>query len=629
MNSAAPDIRSILKTTVLPLLLLLATLIYLPGLGSRFLLDDFYNLQNLDQVKEYGYGAYVFGSGFAGPSGRPLSLLTFAFQYEQWPSNPAAFKFVNICLHLLNGVLVYLLCNLLAGLVTREHNRRFLWSVIVTLLWLLHPIQISTTLYVVQRMTQVSTLFTLLGVVGYLHFRLQSASDHDWRRLLFMSMVVIVCTVLAILAKENGILLPLYLLIIEGTLLAKSGVNKYLAVWKWLFLGLPMLVLAIYLAVNFSSVASSYQSQDYSMGQKVLTELVVVTQYMQNIVAPRPAAFGLYHDDFPTSSSLWSPPVTLISALFIFCLLWLALKKRQTYPVFSFSVLWFLGGHLLESTYLNLELYFEHRNYLPSFGLFFLVAWLGTRAADFLQRKWLVYMAAGVYCLLVIAVTIVEIELWSKPGIQAVEWARRHPHSERAMQDLLQFYLVNDDIENAETTITRLINLAPSHIYHYLNRLNIRGCRLRSTIADAEWMEYMESAGRAQADKLRTAVMLDQIVLNVLKGLCTNVDTARLIALIKRLNDNPEFSNDSAYLYEYLSALALYAGDTNNGLMFIRLSLQKEFTIPRKLSEVQLLYRMGEKGQAQAGKQQLLERIREDYRLQWGYGRMIESLEFK
>ena len=629
MNLNSIKLYSVLSTTILSLVLLAIVLVYLPGLSSRFVLDDFYNLQNLDQVQDYGYSAYIFSSGIAGPSGRPLSLLTFALQHEHWPNNPAAFKFINIFLHLINCVLVYMLCRLLAGLVVKTRNQRFLLCMIVTVLWSLHPMQVSTTLYVVQRMTQISTLFTLLGVIGYLHLRLPPAPDFDWCRLLLMSLVVFVCTVLAVLAKENGILLPLYLVLIEITLLAKSSVNKYLAVWKWIFLGLPMLVLAVYLAANFSSVASSYRQQDYSMTQKTLTEMVVVTDYMKNIIVPRPSAFGLYHDDFPVSLSLFSPPGTLISALALSCLLWLALKKRKTFPVFCFSILWFLGGHLLESTYLNLELYFEHRNYLPSFGLFFLVGWLAIKAADFLGRKWLIYLAAGVYCLLVIAVTRMEIELWSKPGIQAVEWARRHPHSERALQDLLQFYLVNDDYKNVETTITRLINLAPNHIYPYLNRVYIKGCRLQSTVSAVEWMEYIESAGRAKADKFRTVVILDQTVLNVLKGLCTNLDAERLTALIKRLIENPEFSIDSAYLYEYLSALAIYSGDNSSALMFIRQSAQKEFTVQRKLRELQLLSRMGEKDLAQAGRLELQERIREDYRLQWGYGKMIESLEFE
>ena len=34
----------------------------------------------------------------------------------------------------------------------------------------------------------------------------------------------------------------------------------------------------------------------------------------------------------------------------------------------AFGIAFFLGGHLLESTVLPLELYYEHRNYLPSFG---------------------------------------------------------------------------------------------------------------------------------------------------------------------------------------------------------------------------------------------------------------------
>ena len=66
------------------LLALLCTtvLVYGPGLDSRFILDDLYNLKDLPDISTSGYLQYIFESGFAGPTGRPLSLLTFALQYE-------------------------------------------------------------------------------------------------------------------------------------------------------------------------------------------------------------------------------------------------------------------------------------------------------------------------------------------------------------------------------------------------------------------------------------------------------------------------------------------------------------------------------------------------------------------
>ena len=60
--------------------------------------------------------------------------------------------------------------------------------------------------------------------------------------------------------------------------------------------------------------------------------------------------------------------------------LFLALAKRRQLPLFSFSVLFFYASHLLESTVINLELYFEHRNYIAAAFLFLPIV-------EFIYRK--------------------------------------------------------------------------------------------------------------------------------------------------------------------------------------------------------------------------------------------------
>jgi hypothetical protein len=608
--------------------LLLAASIYLPGLGGRFLLDDYYNLHDLDQVRQYGHGAYVFGSGFAGPSGRPLSLLTFSLQHGSWPDNPAEFKLFNLFVHLLNTLLVFCLCRLLAGTLLANAGQKAFLCVVVTALWSLHPIQISTTLYVVQRMTQLSALFSLLGMIGYLHVRLRLLRDDQWRGYLYLGCIVLFSTLLAALAKENGILLPLYLLVIEGTLLSAQPPDRRLAVCKAVFLGLPLLILAGYLLLNSVDVYRSYHAQDYSMYQKTITEGIVLLEYVKNIVIPRASAFGLYHDDFPVSAGLLDPPSTLFALVSVAGVLTLALVKRKSLPVLAFACLWFLGGHVLESGYLNLELYFEHRNYLPLFGLVFGMAMLAIRAVNAVSGKSMVYAAAVAYCLLVILVARIEIDIWSKPGLQAMEWARRHPRSERAQQDLLQFYLINNDFRNAQATVTRLEQLSPDYFYPALSRIYIDACRLQQPMADAVWAKYLDLAGRAVSDGLTTVVALDQLVVNVVSGACAGLPPDRLRVLIQRLSENREYAGN-AFLPEYLAALDIYTGRQQHALEQMRRSLQLEFTVPRKLREVMLLNRMGDHTAARAARAELHAYLQNNYRMRWAYGRMLETMKLE
>ncbi len=92
------------------LILLITIAVYYSGLPSGFWGDDFINLYGLDFIHRDGMMNYIF-SGIAGPSGRPLSLFSFALQYPEWPVNSLPFKVVNLIIHLMNGVLIYLICH--------------------------------------------------------------------------------------------------------------------------------------------------------------------------------------------------------------------------------------------------------------------------------------------------------------------------------------------------------------------------------------------------------------------------------------------------------------------------------------------------------------------------------------
>ena len=134
----------------------LTVLVYWAGLDSHFILDDFYNLQGLVDVEEHGYLYYVFTNGFAGASGRPISLFSFALQYASWPDSPFNFKLINLVIHLANGLLIYIISGFLWRQTGQRKENALLFQIIVTGLWLLHPIHTNTVLYAVQRMTQLS-----------------------------------------------------------------------------------------------------------------------------------------------------------------------------------------------------------------------------------------------------------------------------------------------------------------------------------------------------------------------------------------------------------------------------------------------------------------------------------------
>ena len=89
--------------------MVLVTLVYSPGIGGPFLFDDYRNLSPLGEeggVSDWPtFRKFVFGNP-SGPSGRPVSMLSFLLDAQDWPASSASFKYTNIMIHLLSGLML-------------------------------------------------------------------------------------------------------------------------------------------------------------------------------------------------------------------------------------------------------------------------------------------------------------------------------------------------------------------------------------------------------------------------------------------------------------------------------------------------------------------------------------------
>ena len=225
---------------------------YWPALQGSFVLDDFGvldSLGNLGGVRDWDtFRAFVLG-GQAGPTGRPLAMLSFLVDANNWPADAWAFKRTNLIIHLANGLLL--------GVLTRQilvrvgfDSRRAAWLAFFSVAaWMLHPFLVSTTMYVVQRMTQLAMLFTTAGMVTYLYGRSMVPSNKA-KAYTVMTAGLIGFTVLGALCKESGALLPMLVLVLELTILSAAGApaERIDKRWSGLFLDLPSVLVLAYLA---------------------------------------------------------------------------------------------------------------------------------------------------------------------------------------------------------------------------------------------------------------------------------------------------------------------------------------------------------------------------------------------
>lgn len=445
-------IRAI-KPLTLFCILVVTVVCYLPGLTGHFIFDDGANIRinpylHIDRLDFSAIWQAAF-SGEAGPLKRPISMASFAVNYYLSGMDAYYFKLTNLGIHLINGVLIFFFTRLLLGLHLRVRgvtdDKSVVWmAMAVAAIWLLHPFNLTGVLYVVQRMTSLAALFTLAGLTLYLHGR-KKLLDGKRSGLVAITAAILVFTPLAALCKESGALLPLFMLVIEATLLRWNTPDRRSRRVLILMVGLPIvipLLLGIFYLLGKPGpmLAGGYSWRDFSLVERLMTEARVLWFYLHMIVLPSMGKMGLHHDDFLISKSLLSPWTTLPAIAGLLLLATGAFVARNKQPLITFGITFFFAGHALESTIIPLELVFEHRNYLPMLGILLPLAYYalhpGLNVSSVRMRR----IAFLMLLVLFGALTATRAQQWGDTFIMRTLEVERHPRSVRAHTDLANLY---------------------------------------------------------------------------------------------------------------------------------------------------------------------------------------------
>lgn len=416
---------------------------YAPALQGPFFFDDTSNLlQNpllrIDGLFFDDWRAAII-SNDSGPLHRPVAMATFAANHVVAGGfSMLQFKGTNLALHLLTGLLVYCLSRALLrapaleGRLPADPARLALAAAAI---WLLHPLHVSTVLYVVQRMAQLSTLFSLLGLLVFCRYRARWAeSGASAGELIAAGLWLVLITAAATLSKENGALLPWLIVVVEVTLYRGAwagGRRPALARLAWVALVLPLVLVCGVLLLAPDLVLAGYAGREFGPGERLLTQGRLLWHYLGWVLLPNITAMGFFHDDIALSRGLLSPLTSGLSLLAWAVAVATAVRLRATFPLLLFALLFYLVGHAMESSILPLEMVFEHRNYLPSVGLCLLAVVLVYQLAARLRaiRPPVLLLVA---LIVVTAQLVLRVQAWTDELSLARFNVVNHPESPRA-----------------------------------------------------------------------------------------------------------------------------------------------------------------------------------------------------
>lgn len=568
-------------------------LIALPGLHGPLVLDSI-KLQSLqDLVARYGDRAVLHTPAFHGKLNRIVAMVSFVGNAQlDGGLSPYHLKLTNVVIHVLNGVLVYVLTRLILGRAWRSEH-----AVAVALgtaaLWMLSPVNLNVALYAVQRMAQLSAFFTLAGLVLYMAARLE---DRAFRRVTCLVLSGLVCLPLAVLSKENGILLLPMAFLVEVYFLHPA--RPWFTARRLAFvavLGITVTAIAVF---HLYPDIVSYGRRDFTMTERLLSEPRALMSYLQNIVLPFGSDTGVYGDDFAVSRSLLWPPSTLPSLLGVAAMIALCLicTRGRMRPL-AFGTAFFLTGHTVESSFIPLEPYFLHRNYLPSYGIYLALASLPFLAFAGRTRleRWPVIVLA-IYSVYFGAISFARSLTWSTRENIVSAAVHYHPDSARALSGYAQLAVERGDFKVATAMLDRSIALHDS-LPARIQRLYVL-CRAGARIPPAEYRRLASARTFGVANE--TAQALDNL-LGLYRGAgCRQLGVAPLVASLDELAVRYAGADGGPWMIEYYTDAFLYASGKRD-LALRRLQKRLEAgSLKAGLYRVELLLELGDKPRAEA-----------------------------
>jgi Flp pilus assembly protein TadD len=397
---------------------------------------------------------------------RPVANVSFALNYLAGGYDVKGYHLVNIFIHVANGALVYFLSLMLLrrsqaieGRASASNRRLQLAALLAAAIFIAHPVQVQAVTYIVQRMTSMATMFYLLSLLLYLLGR--ARRDFAGRGACWAG--ALVSWVLALGSKEIAATLPVMIVVTEYLFYRDPS-----RPWPGVSLLYPLIAAAATIAVSLfylgvdpaTVITAEYTNREFSVGERLLTELRVLVYYLSLMVFPFPGRLSLEHT-FTISRSIVDPVTTLAAAALLAAIFLAALRLARRRPIVSFCIFWFLVTLSVESSFVGIELAFEHRLYLPMFAFALAAAYLFSLTPP---RRDAIAVALGVALVAAMAMaSVMRNTVWQDPLRLWADAVSKSPTSYRARNNLGRVLVDRGDRERAAQEFAEAIRIKPDY----------------------------------------------------------------------------------------------------------------------------------------------------------------------
>ena len=440
------------------LILALVLAAYSNSFKAAFQLDDYhqivnnYHIRNLTNLPRFFEDGRT-GTGLRGVTGfRPITIASFAVNYALSGYRVWGYHALNLLLHAMNALLVFLVINgILAGAGRKD---AFAVSLLSSLLFAVHPVQTGAVTYISCRAALLASLFTLSAFYGFIRYR--AGGGMAWGAsapALFM---------LGMLSKETAVAL-IVLMAVYDLIMTVPRRGGLAASWRiWLYYAPFMAALGVYFAWRKAATGDAIPAGGAGFGRAVylVSEAKALPLYLRLLFLPVNQNADYYlpatrHIDLGAALGML---LLALAAVFIY-------RGRKDRPEPAFFGAWFLLALLPEASLVPVpDIAVLYRLYLPSAGIIAAtVLILSDALRNTAVKRGLAVLVIALFGVLTIGrntVWATEYSLWS-------DVVHKSPRSDRASLNLGKALAEEGRYEDAQWEYMTALAVDPAYPERY------------------------------------------------------------------------------------------------------------------------------------------------------------------
>jgi len=431
------------------LIIILGLAVYSNSIDGGFIWDDYFQVKENTYIKSFSHLSDIFskdmgaGAGISAPFYRPLQTASYAIDHFLYGLDPAGFHFSNILLHILVALSFFWIVHMLFF----YRSLAFLAGI----LFVLHPVNTEAVSFISDRAESLAALFMLLSMISYVKYA-ESANFKTY-------LLSLGCFFLALLSKENALILPFIMLLYHYIFRIKAKFNN--------FFGLSVVIL-MYLCVRYFIIKPEVYSEPVNIIlHRIPGFFAAIADYLRLSILP----LNL-HMEYSFSFFRFSDPKVIAGIAAASILIFIAFRQRRADCLVSFSIFWFFIALIpVSNIYSVNDSYMAERwLYFPSMGLILIFS--DRLLYLYENEKFKKTGVALISALLIIYsfLTISQNEYWVDPVRFYERTLKFNPFSSKVYNQLGLEYRRKGDLESSRAAFDKAVQMDEKNEAAYYNR---------------------------------------------------------------------------------------------------------------------------------------------------------------